>query len=392
MSHGLGRLALGCAAALAAAGLVQPAQAESNAGGKTSGQNCAFRTVAAPDDSLHATGLAAVDRNDVWEFGDPTMGYGSPELPARARHWNGSAWATVPMPGTGFYAGGAAISATDVWAVGPIGFSHWDGQAWTLTHGPFTGHRVPITVSAAGPHDVWATGTRLFGGAQNAGGDDLYHFDGSTWSVVTVPPPATGYDTINGIQALATNDVWAVGQHDSSSYNEYESAIIKHWDGATWHDVVSDFSDPGHPYRLMAVGGVADDLWLAGIDFNHSGEFLLEHWDGTTVTRVNSGLPPELPSEPTSISRHSRSDAWMAGVAYRYDSNAGGYLSYVAAAHWDGSKWTAVPLADGAQDYGGLSSIAAVGYDRAWVTADGYSGTTSTQGHTEMFSCGSGAR
>ena len=351
--------------------VVQPAAAAA----RVANSDCRYRVAATPDDSLHPWGLAAVGANDIWEFGEATQDNGASYLPSRGRHWDGSTWTTVPMPGIGIYFGGAAVSTTDVWAVGQQGFAHWDGVTWTLAHGPFTGHPLPMTASATGPNDVWAVGNRITSQGPNGQGD-LYHFDGSTWSVVPVAQPSSGSILLNGVKALAPNDVWVVGELDPGSGSQ--SAVVRHWNGSTWSDVPS-FTDSAHTVRLDAIDGASGDLWMTGVEFGATVADLglVEHWNGVAISRVATNLQ----FEAWSVSRRSATDAWVAGQWYDGTSQ-------VRAAHWDGSAWAPVALADGASDNGVVPGLAAIGPGTAWISADG-SGTGPPwgPGHTEYFSC-----
>src|SRR5262249_53254233 len=126
-----------------------------------------------------------------------------------------------------------ARAPDDLWAVGsyfaPTSLEcenffqtltiHWDGVNWTLVNSAnnpalFT-DSVLRAAAAAGAGDVWAVGY-----THNLSGSDsplAEHWNGSAWSLVSVPDPegGAGYTTLNGVAAVASNDVWAVGTHNS---------------------------------------------------------------------------------------------------------------------------------------------------------------------------------
>src|SRR4030095_9179943 len=85
------------------------------------------------------------------------------------------AWSEMPTPpGSNSFYGTAAITVTDVWAVG----SHYDGV------------------------------------------DDrplAEHFDGDQWVTVPVPAPRTGAAYLRGVSGSSGTDVWAVGYQITSS-------------------------------------------------------------------------------------------------------------------------------------------------------------------------------
>jgi hypothetical protein len=70
-----------------------------------------------------------------------------------------------------------------------------------------------MSVVAISADDVWAVGWT--GG--NSGPITLIeHWNGSTWSVVPSPNPSATDNHLWGVTALATNNVWAVGDFNAT--------------------------------------------------------------------------------------------------------------------------------------------------------------------------------
>ena len=93
---------------------------------------------------------------------------------------------------------------------------------------------------------------------------------------------------------------------------------------------------------------------------------LIEHWDGTSWTRVPSPSPgPD--ASLWGVSATSADDAWAVGsVAYGSD----GYTKTLIA-HWDGTSWTRVfSPSPGGNDR--LFAVSAVSATNAWVVGDTY--------------------
>ena len=101
-------------------------------------------------DDNYLSGVAAVSANDVWAVGYYDNGSGASQT--LVEHWNGTAWSVVPSPNAGtsynYLNGVAAVSASDVWAVGYYGIGgstnqtlveHWDGTAWSVVSSPNVG-------------------------------------------------------------------------------------------------------------------------------------------------------------------------------------------------------------------------------------------------------------
>ena len=117
-------------------------------------------------------GVSASSADNVWAVGGTNWFVPTQPL---AEHWNGSSWSQVPVPNPA--AGGllnsvATTSATNAWAVGSTGpgpgggsaldplIEHWSGKRWTiqgfqgsLPGGSFAG------VAATSASNAWAVGS-----------------------------------------------------------------------------------------------------------------------------------------------------------------------------------------------------------------------------------------
>jgi hypothetical protein len=166
-------------------------------------------------------------------------------------HWDGSKWTRVPSPTppgqiVALFSV-SAVSATDVWAVGrdltaKLGKTlvlHWDGKAWTQVPSPTPGLRngggLLTGVSALTGSDAWASG--LYNTNSGGEGTLLLHWDGSKWTRVPSPTPrpggSTGGSFLNGVDMVATGDVWSAGGTLFDSTGR-ERTLLLHWNGMTW--------------------------------------------------------------------------------------------------------------------------------------------------------------
>jgi hypothetical protein len=261
------------------------------------------------DDVL--AGVAEVGPTDVWAVGHrKRTGAKSPQKPM-ALHWNGSAWADVPVAPTAdtraLLTGVAAVSSTDVWAVGRTGtvplVQHWNGQAWSIVPAPVPAGATGVTslagVSTAGPKDVWAVGSWM--DAAGNGRTLVEHWDGTAWRIVPsadVPPPRAGAraaDHLDAVTAVAPDDVWAVGARldTVTGSNLDDRTVIEHWDGTRWTVVPSP--SPFDHDRLKAVAArSATEVWAFGDGYDDQATTvpvatqIILRWDGRTWTRVAS--------------------------------------------------------------------------------------------------------
>jgi len=191
-------------------------------------------------------GVAARSATDVWAVGATSQFSDSQPL---AVHWNGRSWTRVPTPALkigGYFNAVAGSSASSVWAVGLVGpgrgvtaaaqlIEHWNGRRWTVQKFPaLPGGGQFSGVAASWANNIWAVGTAY--GAPGCIGEScgpfltlIMHWNGSRWKVVPSPnPEETISIALNGVAAVARDNIWAVGNANSSS------TFIVHWNGRAW--------------------------------------------------------------------------------------------------------------------------------------------------------------
>lgn len=253
-------------------------------------------------------GVDAVSANDVWAVGhsgDPS----SIPLQTLTMHWDGARWSIIPSPSPGTYNGNvlnavAAVSASDVWAVGwyQSGSTgqeggaltmHWDGTAWTVVPNPsrWTLHGI----AAISSNDVWAVGEQ-----------SILHWDGTSWSNVSFPaPPSDSYQIFRGISATSANDIWAVGYSQFTYFYGYRYyPLAYHWDGVRWNLIPNAGNTDETFHAVTAIA--PNDVWAVG----DNGQ--TQHWNGATWSRVAAPYPG-LGGRFNGVAAASASDVWAVG-------------------------------------------------------------------------------
>jgi hypothetical protein len=194
-----------------------------------------------------------------------------------AVQWNGSSWTSSTIPagvhyvnaiwgsapnnywiGAGHYAGGDVVERQML---------HWDGTQWTQFH--------------LGTEDgVISSGIRLIRGfATNdvfaASPFALYHFDGTSWSPVTVPlPPSYRITDVFGASAA---DLYVAA-----------SNLLLHWDGATWTSKTAPIS------IYSGVEIAPTNLWLIGTNTSPGSTAELVNYDGSFFVTAGTNMCGEL--------------------------------------------------------------------------------------------------
>lgn len=287
------------------------------------------------------SGVAAVSAGDIW-----AVGYSEATNFVRstlAEHWNGSRWSVVSTPNTSAQLGSAlsavtTVATNNVWAVGySIGSSgdttlieQWNGISWTIIASPNPATSDALnSVAAVSASDIWAVGGR--GPNQVDQTSLIEHWNGTAWSVVSNP----GTSALSGVTALASNNVWAVG--GTAGYDG--SAEVLHWNGTQWSVVPSARPNYGDTLRLSAVTAIsATDIWAVGIDFFTTGEgdmsrSLAEHWNGSTWSIVYAPAPGGGGGDQLNgVAALASNDVWAVGV------EAGSFID-----NFTGSFWNVVP-------------------------------------------------
>jgi photosystem II stability/assembly factor-like uncharacterized protein len=230
--------------------------------------------------------VATITPDDVW-----VVGYYQPILYQRTRplalHWDGAQWSQVALPDPTFYDLESvqlrsidALATNDVWAVGEVGYMgarpvayHWDGTQWTLASlpdpSPMSDGLRAVTMIAA--DDVWATGE---GYSTNGGSAIVMHWDGAQWTGWQVEGTENNITWIEDIDAAAPDAIWAVG----FNYTTNDFPVIMHYDGNEWQLLPTP---PGGYYRLKGVEAISPtEVWAVG------GENKVLRWDGAEWSQV----------------------------------------------------------------------------------------------------------
>jgi hypothetical protein len=241
----------------------------------------------------HLQAVSANAPDDVWAAGNTATGHSGGTL---VEHWTGDRWAVAqqgdypPEPLTGEpYAGlnGIDALAGEVWAVGstenvaPAETSNtlalhmmdqgW-GRAYTLDVAAADGKPYShlLSVSQAGPGDVWAAGIAASEAGIFGSGDRalIEHWDGEAWSVAKTLPADS---RLVRVLSVSADDAWAVGS--TGSPGSFGPLVLR-WDGADWNEVSTGITGPVSLSGITATP--SGELWAVGVTEEDS------HW--TTLT------------------------------------------------------------------------------------------------------------
>jgi hypothetical protein len=230
---------------------------------------------------------------------------------------------------------------------------------WRVVSAPSPGQGVTALngVDALASNDVWAVGYST----ENSHDVTLIeHWNGQEWSVIPSPNSGTEGSLLAAVAALAPNDVWAVGSYQQGGL---PITLTEHWDGSTWSIVANPNTAP--PSLLHAVTAVApNDVWAVGVANDRN---LALHWDGiawTIVPTPNVGPDSNVLLGVTALAAN---DVWAVG---RYNNTALFWLQTLVL-HWDGTAWSIVPSPNTQYGANLLDSVAAVAANDIWAVGMG---------------------
>jgi hypothetical protein len=260
-------------------------------------------------------------------------------------------------------AAGVVVSPAQAFAAG----------VWATTSTPNPGpsfggqHRVLRGVDALSSSNVWAVGSFAPSTSGTTATPLAIHWNGSSWSRLSLPVPANSNGEFNAVSAPATNDVWAVGTQGTNS----SSPWVVRFNGSTWH-AVSASTLPANLTISAVRAKSATNAWIGGYVASSPNHAVAAHWNGSTwsVTTFN---PPNC----SAINALSLVPGTSQVMAVGYDGTCGRGPEAVFARRWTGSKWVAatVPSADGQ-----AFAVVALSATNAWLAGDQTTDNWNTSG------------
>jgi hypothetical protein len=205
--------------------------------------------------------------------------------------WNGKEWKRVkelPFPPAyqPFVMTLSGTNADDIWVTGSIFpdqnyqlfFEHWNGHSWQTNNFLPGGVAFLYGASQDARNDAWAVGDQLI---ESLNEPLVVKYDGTNWVQASLPFP-NGWGQLQGVLALAPNNVWAVGWQNPGNPDYYTNlTLIYHFDGNQW-TIIPSTTQPGTNLNGI-VANSPNDLYAFGFSADPSGygfDSLLMHWDG----------------------------------------------------------------------------------------------------------------
>jgi Phosphoesterase family len=212
---------------------------------------------------------------------------------------------------------------------------------WTVVSSPNTGTNDNDlwSISGRSPTDIWAVGSLLPNANATIVQTLALHYNGTSWSRVRTPDVGPEANSLYGVAALPDGTAWATGIYTQAS-GYTGRALTMHWNGSKWTTVPA--ANPGAAEDMLySVTGVSDsDVWAVGTQGNNAGFFfpLIEHWDGSRWTAVPIvGLPRGTHGILTEVTSSPGAGVWATGQISGNSSDRQVVL------HLAGRNWVVVP-------------------------------------------------
>lgn len=175
-------------------------------------------------------------------------------------------------------------------------------------------------VAALADNDVWAVGFKYTDAAGNVA-PLIVHWDGNELSEVAAPQGS--YTQLSAIAMVSKDEGWAVGGN-----------AMLHYSNGKWEAFASHTEDP-----LLAITmRSATDGWAVGRYAN------IIHWNGTRWDRVPG--PDPATTDLVGVAAVAADEAWVIGYVNKDEASSGTRSNIARILRWDGTRWDDVP-ADG---------------------------------------------
>jgi len=251
--------------------------------------------------------------------------------------WNGKTWSMVSTPNpTGTtdqqLNSVSCPNAKTCFAVGAAGVERWDGTTWSIV--PSVGVGLRSSVSCTNATSCLAVG------------DSAARWNGKTWSHVPTPTPGTsqlgeGFE-MNGVSCTKATTCLAVGM-DAVPLADF-AALSERWNGKTWTLAGYGVWPNGDAYfngvsctnATNCIGVGASDASDFGV--GPAARAFIDSWDGTTWSAVASPQFGDGNSWLAAVSCVSATNCYAVG----YISEPYFRYTFTLIEHWDGTTWSKV--------------------------------------------------
>jgi hypothetical protein len=317
-----------CLALTTAASIAAPAAHAASSSAKPS-----WRISALLHENRYSTllTLTALSRHDAWTFGQSSKGHGT------AAHWNGSAWSLSAFPGPFRPSSVSATGARNVWASGTECTGGGPGIK-DITGGYVARYNGHSWTSTRFKSTAYCRASVVTTGPRNGwllGNGKAEHFTGGHWRQVS----NAALGQVLAATAVSAHNIWTVSGNFNEQHLSRSHVFFAHYSGRTWRDVAMPaikLPTHGYLYPFDIEAASAHSIWAAVTVEPAASRSYLLHFNGSKWTSIPL---PARPDQMLQVVPDGASGVW----AIMFQSDNGNYEF----AHYSGGKWSydAVPTA-----------------------------------------------
>lgn len=228
--------------------------------------------------------------------------------------------------------------------------------------------------------NIWTVGRRfIFTPTDNQTLNYAAHWDGSSWTQVSVPQPSVLREsqTLHGVVSIGEDDAIAVGTYNPASGSSLAQSM--RWDGSSWDLMLSPAYAGGSGFNT--IGKAGEDVWACGYKWSELPPPAASTYP--MAARLNGDqwevvfVPPLAETGGRSynyirtIDGASEDDAWAGGIAQEIGTGFGPAAMMV---RWDGSHWSQYDLTQivDSEQFSSITAIDVISSDDAWAAGYDY--------------------
>jgi hypothetical protein len=282
--------------------------------------------------------------------------------------------AAAASPDTTIASGHPATSCTSRWSLLQASSL---SRSWPNPYGDI------LSVSALSPHDAWFGGIKGYFGPPGSTNAGAWQWNGRSVAepkkIPQIPLSPVMFGGTNGGPAAfdSDSDGWELtAQSSFADMGFWGFGTAERWHGGRW--TLTPLALSPHPATVgVEVTDVAAlssaNAWAVG-GFFQAGRgivagggpigALIEHWNGTTWKVVPNPAAARNVTSLRGLTAVSPTDIWAVG--YQTGLSSGSFVPLVE--HWNGKKWSIVPVPAGNQNSLLDSVTSAAG--QLWVAGD----------------------
>lgn len=189
----------------------------------------------------------------------------------------------------------------------------------------------------------------------------------AAWQVLNTPNPGAVFNEFNGITAISSSNVFAVGSFSTNSEGTHGIPLIEQMNGSIW----GVNTTPALPPRfctettsLNAVVSTGRDVWAVGA-CSFAGKKLIEHLGSNSTWQITSAPDAGciFSSVLNGVAAISSSDVWTVGFYQNCQRQ-----NLPLTLHWNGTAWAAVSApAPPGNGNPAIRAVAASGTNDVWM-------------------------